>query len=356
MVEVVEQLSDEEKLLEILARRDGSHASGWLRQFRDAGLRRVEARSFPTRKDEEWRFTDIRPIVRGAFEPAMRPPAEAPDPGLAGPHLFNAPGWTELVFVDGFFAPRASSLANTSGLRILSLAESARAGDTFAQQHLDTLAGRSNNIFNAVNSACLTDGAVVHVPRGYASAEPLHILYITTDKLEGKAAHPRNLIVLDETAELTLIESYVGLTGVPYFNNAVTEIVLGGASVLKRYKVLHEGPQGYHLASTLVEQHADSVFRSFSAFLNGKIARNELKTRLAGEGANVSLAGLYLTETGQLIDNATSIEHVSPRCGSRIRYKGVLNGTSQAAFSGAVYVHREAQKTDSNQLNSNLLL
>ena len=356
MVEVVEQLSDEEKLLEILARRDGSHASGWLRQFRDAGLRRVEARSFPTRKDEEWRFTDIRPIVRGAFEPAMRPPAEAPDPGLAGPHLFNAPGWTELVFVDGFFAPRASSLANTSGLRILSLAESARAGDTFAQQHLDTLAGRSNNIFNAVNSACLTDGAVVHVPRGYASAEPLHILYITTDKLEGKAAHPRNLIVLDETAELTLIESYVGLTGVPYFNNAVTEIVLGGASVLKRYKVLHEGPQGYHLASTLVEQHADSVFRSFSAFLNGKIARNELKTRLAGEGANVSLAGLYLTETGQLIDNATSIEHVSPRCGSRIRYKGVLNGTSQAEFSGAVYVHREAQKTDSNQLNSNLLL
>ena len=356
MTEVAERLTDKEKFLDARSKLVEDHAPGWLRQLRDSGAKRFETLSFPTRKDEEWRFTDVKPIVRAAFEPSMQPPREAADPAVAAPHRFNAPGWTELVFVDGFFVPEASQLPDTGGLHVTSLAEAVRTDGALARKHLDTLAGDSGNIFNALNSACLTDGALVHAPRGYAGTAPVHILYLTTNRQENKAAHPRNLIVLDETAEVTLIESYAGLTEAPYFNNAVTEIVLGDAAVLKRYAVLHEGPRGYHLSSARVQQHANSVFRSFSAFLGGKIARNELKTRLAGEGADASLAGLYLAEGDQLIDNATGIEHASPQCTSRIRYKGVLGDTSHAVFSGAVHVHRDAQKTDSNQLNSNLLL
>ena len=356
MTEVAERISDKECCLHAPARRVQDGAPEWLCRLRELGAKRFETLAFPTRKDEEWRFTDVRPILRTAFETPVESCPAAIDTAGIEPHLFKEPGWTELVFVDGFFAPEASRGITGGNLDVRSLAEMAKIDGALASKHLDSLAGESGNVFNALNSAFLLDGAIVHAPRGYAAQTPVHILYVTTGREKDKAAHPRNLIVLDETAELTLIESYVGLTDAPYFNNVVTETVLGDGAVLKRYKVLHEGPQGYHLASMRVHQGTNSVFNSFSAILGGKIARNELNTRLAGEGAAVSLGGLYLAEGSQLIDNAVSIEHASPRCTSRIRYKGVLSDTSHAVFSGKVHVHREAQKTDSNQLNSNLLL
>ena len=356
MTEAVAEKSGKQLYLDALSMQGGAAAPDWLRAVREAGARRFEALPFPTQKDEEWRFTDIRPILRRSFGVL----AEASSPQLDDTRLesilFAREGWTELVFVDGFFARELSSIGNGQSLHVSTLAEAALGNGAIAQQYLDRLAGERGGVFSAMNSAFLRDGSLVHARRGHAGAPPVHVVYISTGQQAGNAAYPRNLVVLDETAELTLIESYVGLSDAPYFNDAVTELVLGEEAVLRRYKVLHEGAQGYHLSTTRVEQGRGSVFRSFSAFLGGRIARNDLRTRLAGEGADAALEGLYLAEGEQLIDNATGIEHADPNCTSRIRYKGVLDGASHAVFSGKIYVHRGAQKTDSNQLNSNLLL
>lgn len=356
MAEVVEKLSDKERYLKALARCSREDAPAWLRAVRENGAKRFEAMRFPTHKDEEWRFTDVRPIVHGTFEPALETSYEAIDPNLLAPYLFAKEGWTELVFVDGTFAPELSHVNPSANLHAGSLAEMALNNGAVAQQYLDKIVGDTTNIFNALNSASVSDGAVVHVRRGHAPESPVHVLYVTTENQENRAVHPRNLVVLDATAQLTLVESYIGLTDAPYFNNAVTEMSLGDGAILNRYKVLHEGAHGYHLSSARAHQAQNTVFRSFSAFLGARIGRNELRTSLKGEGAEASLSGLYLAEGEQLVDNATGVEHASPRCTSRIRYKGVLSDTSHAVFSGSVYVHRGAQKTDSNQLNSNMLL
>ncbi|MFO7976471.1 MAG: Fe-S cluster assembly protein SufD [Candidatus Hydrogenedentota bacterium] len=356
MTEVLEQLSDKEPYIQALSKRSDKYAPAWLRAVRETGAKRFHALHFPTPKDEEWRFTDVRPIVRGAFEPVQEASPGAIDRDRVGPHRFDEKDWTELVFVDGVFAPGLSRMAKTGKLHVHNLAETARTNGALARERLDKIIGSTGNIFNALNSAFLVDGVVIHVPRGYAAESPVHVLYVTTGKQKNKAIHPRNLVVLEDTAALTLVESYIGLTEAPYFNNVVTEAALGDGAVLKRYKVLHEGRRGYHLSSTRVHQSRNSVLHSFSMFLGGKIGRNDLRTCLNGEGTDASLSGLYLAEDEQSIDNATGIEHAGPHCTSRIWYKGVLNDASHAVFTGKIYVHRGAQKTDSNQLNSNMLL
>jgi Fe-S cluster assembly protein SufD len=356
VIETAERFSDKQGYLETLAGRGQHNVPEWLRTVREAGAKRFASLPFPSRRDEAWRFTDIKPLLESAFGTATEAPDEAVDLSLVESHLFNEAGWTELVFVNGFFAPELSRVSSNGPVHVGSLAESAATNGTLAQQHLDRLIGETGDVFNALNSAFLLDGAIIHARRGHAVEMPIHILYVTTGREGNKAVHPRNLIVLDEMAEITVIESYVGLTDTPYLNNVVTETSLANGAVLKRYKVLQEGPQGYHLSSTRVNQDKNSVFRSFSAFLGGKIGRNELKTRLSGEGATAFLSGLYLAEGDQLIDSPTTIEHASPHGTSRIHYKGVLSDSSHAVFSGRIYVHHGAQKTDSNQLNSNMLL
>jgi len=165
------------------------------------------------------------------------------------------------------------------------------------------------------------------------------------------------LSILGTSAEADIVESYVGLNDAAgYLNNAVTEIVLGDNATLRRYKVVREGDAGYHLATTKVIQGRDTNFHSFTMSLTGQIVRDELDVVLGGEGANVLLSGIYLNDGDRLIDNALRVTHASPKCYSRMAYKGVLDGTSRSVFTGKVLVPQGSQQTDSNQLNNNLLL
>jgi Fe-S cluster assembly protein SufD len=171
------------------------------------------------------------------------------------------------------------------------------------------------------------------------------------------AGHPRNLIVVDRHSRAAFVESYVGLAGAGgYFNNVVTEVHVGEGAAVRHLKVLHEAGDAYHLASIRVRQERDSTFRSFSFSQRAKIARNELAVLLDGEGCDCSLNGLYTADGDQLIDNMTFIDHAKPHCTSWIGYKGVLQDRSNAVFSGRILVRRGAQKTDSKQLNQNMVL
>ena len=153
------------------------------------------------------------------------------------------------------------------------------------------------------------------------------------------------------------MESYVGLNDAQgYLNNAVTEIVLGDNATLRRYKVVREGSAGHHLSTTKVIQGRDTNFHSFSITLAGQIVRNELDVVLRGEGSNALLSGLYLNDGDRLIDNALHVTHASPKCYSRMTYKGVLDGGSSSVFTGKVLVPQGSQRTDSDQINNNLLL
>jgi Fe-S cluster assembly protein SufD len=169
-------------------------------------------------------------------------------------------------------------------------------------------------------------------------------------------SHPRNLIVLDDDSQAVIVECYIGSPGDTYFTNAVTEVVAGGNARLIHHKLQVESEQAFHIGTMQAEIGHSAIFTSHAVQLGGAIARNEINAVLAGDGSEGVLNGLYLVTGGQHVDNHTRIDHVKPHGTSRELYKGILHGKSRGVFSGKIYVHKEAQKTDARQTNKNLLL
>jgi len=327
----------------------------WLRAMRDAGAAKFGELSFPTRKDEDWRFTNIAPLVRSNFE-AITAPTESVDSAAIQSFTIADANWAELVFVDGFFAPNLSRIPEQRGLTVQPISEAITYAGADLQQHLGKGLNGSANIFGAMNAALLQDGTFIHVDKNTAVESPIHLLYISTGRA-ATAINLRNVIALDVQAELTVVEDYIALDGgQPYFNNVVTEAFLGEGAQLRRTKVADENAEAFHLATMRVHQDRSSGFHSQSFVLDGKIVRNQLDIVLDGEGAECNCTGLYMSDSDKLVDNLVSVDHAKPNCQSWLGYKGVLDDTSRGVFSGQVMVRRDSQKTNSDQLNQNLLL
>ncbi|MBI4395192.1 MAG: Fe-S cluster assembly protein SufD, partial [Candidatus Omnitrophica bacterium] len=169
-------------------------------------------------------------------------------------------------------------------------------------------------------------------------------------------SQPRVLIVAGKNSKATVIESYVSLAQTSYLTNAVTEIILEEGASVEHYKLQRESEEAFHIGTTYVRQNRDSQFTSFSIALGAKLSRNNLNVNLDQEGAGCMLNGLYVVSDDQHVDNTTLINHSRPHGTSSQLYKGLLSGKSTGVFSGKVFVHPDAQKTDAHQVNKNLLL
>jgi Fe-S cluster assembly protein SufD len=347
--------SEKQTYLAAIEQLKNEDAPDWLRAFRDAGAAKFAALNFPTRKDEDWRFTNIAPLVRASFEPVIARPGDV-DSASIEPFSIADATWAELVFVDGAFAPQLSRLPEQDGLSVQSLGDAIASGDASLQDHLGKGLNGSANVFGALNSALVRDGAFIHVNKNTAVESPIHLLYISTGSCSA-ATNLRNVIAVGVHAEATIVEDYVALDGGhPYFNNIVTEAFLAEGAQLRRTKITDESGDAFHLATTRVHQDRSSGFHSQSFDLNGKIVRNQLDIVLDGEGAECNCTGLYLADSDKVVDNLLSVDHAKPNCQSWLGYKGVLDESSRGVFSGQVMVRRDSQKTNSDQLNQNLLL
>lgn len=341
--------------LAVLSRTSGA-GPGWLRELRaDAEARFAEVR-FPTTHDEDWKYTSVAPILRVPFRslPGSR---EVPLPhDIESLVPFPLSG-RRLMFVGGIHSPELSLGPEgvvRSGATVTSLAHAL--DSAVVEDHLGRNAGSERSAFAVLNTAFLRDGAVVHVPRGDVVDDPIHIVFLATSEDGLSAYHPRILIVVDEGAQATILESYVSLPGARYFTNAVTELVVGDGAVVRHCKVQCESEAGFHIATMRVRLGRASSFSSFSLSMGGALARSDLNVVLAGEGAECTLDGLYLAGGTQHVDNHTAIDHASPHGTSRQLYKGVLEGRARAVFNGKVIVRPGSQKTDAQQTNRNLLL
>ena len=334
----------------------GLDAPDWLKDLRRAGADRFDTTEFPNYKQEAWRFTNVTPIVQTPFTSRVAEPISKIDPEGVGEHLYDEPDWNQLVFVDGFYSADLSRLnAEAGSLRVGSLSEAIRSDDPCVRKHLDQGVQHSS-AFITLNSAFIQDGAFFYLPANTVLETPVHFLFITTAS-GPVATYPRNLFVAGSCSQATILESYVGLShGADYLTNAVTEIVLEDGARLERHKLVEEGQGSYHLSTANVRQGRDTFFKSYAVTLSGKIVRNELDVHFEGEGSEADLNGLYLNEGTRLTDNALHVTHDKPNCRSRMAYKGILNDESRAVFTGKVLVTKDSQRTDSDQLNSNLLL
>jgi len=333
-------------------RRERAGEPAGLQALRRAAIERFADLGFPTLRQEEWRLTNVAPIVQGTFHwPQGDPGAVAP--GLIAPHVFDAAA--RLVFVDGRFSPRLSSVGELpAGTIVASLAEMLARSPGLVEPWLARSAKFDNHPFVALNTAFLSDGAFLYIPRG-AVTGPIQLLFLSAGEA-GRAtlSFPRNLFVADESSQTTIVETYAGEGA--YFTSPVTELFAGPGSVIDHYKVQRESLAAFHMATFQVQGERASVPSSHSISIGGALVRNDVNAVLDGEGIDCILNGLYFGDGRQVVDNHMRVEHAKPHCASHELYKGVLDGKSRAVFNGLIHVHKGAQKTDAKQSNRNLLL
>ena len=290
----------------LLATADGPPGLAALRKA--AGARFLE-RGLPSPRDDGWRYTDTRFFAKLELE-LMRPAIE-----------IDAP----------------------VGVRVRPLGEAVDAAQPFLADEAE-----QGHPFRLLNCALLRDGLLVEVADGVTVEGPLH-LTITTDR---GIALPRLLVKVGENARLTLVERYRAGAGACL---PVTQLAVGAGSRVEHLRV-HYGRDDVHIGCVDVRQQRDSLVTSHILTFGGRLVRNDLTFHLLGSGAEARLNGLYLADSEQHVDNHTTVEHAVPHCDSRETYRGILGGKASAVFNGRVHVHPNAQRTDAQQSNQNLLL
>ena len=339
--------------------------AGRLESLRDDAFRCFDRLGFPTTRLEEWRFTNIAPIVEIPFQTPAAAGAFDRDV-LDSLHLPRS-GGPELVFVNGRFIRELSAVSGLpAGVRVRSLAAAAGeiggrdAGETGrfdgVAAHLGRLARFENHAFTALNTAFLADGAVIEVDGGVVVDRPIHLLFASSSDAAPVLSQPRVLVVAGASSEVRVVESHAGAGDVPYLSNAVTEVSVAENAVVDHYTVVREADAAFHVGSLAVRVGRAGNFSSHAITAGGAIVRNEAGVVLGGEGGECTLNGLYLAKGRQLVDNQTTIDHAMPHCDSHELYKGILDGRSRAVFNGKIIVRLDAQKTDAKQSNKALLL
>lgn len=341
------------------AELEGRGAIGprWLGELRRAAIARFTERGLPTTRDEEWKYTSLAPLTEIEFDPA----ANGAGPRIAeeaiAPFRVGPASWSRLVFVDGRYVAKLSTLPPLpGGARLGSLAETLTTAPELVRPYLCAAEEAAGDGFGALNTALWPDGAFLQIPAGLSLAEPVQFLFVATAPEAARADHPRSLVVVGQGSRATLVETYVALRGNGYLTNAVTDLVLGPGAGVEHHKVVLEGAGGLHVGRTRVRQDRDSRFASCSIVFGGRLVRNDVEARLAGEGAECTLSGLSVIGGRQHADTHTVVEHAEPRARSRQLYKAVLDGRARGVFNGRVIVRPGADGTDAHQTNKNLLL
>ncbi len=324
----------------------------WLNERRAHALERANALTVPTTRDEEWRFTDITPLTRLPFRPA----AAAPGLKLEDIASYLAPeAATRLVFVDGAYAPGLSATGGLSqGVLVTNLAAAFVTHAAAIEPHLARLAGFEREVFAALNTSFLRDGAFIRIAKDRKCPAPVQLLFVATQN--GAAAYPRVLVVAEAGSECTVIEDYAGVADAPYFTDAVTEIAVGEGARVRHVRIQREAHDAFHIAACSVALAKDARYVSQTVTLGARLSRYDLNVVQQGEGAEASLDGLALIAGRQLADTHTFMDHAQPNGRSRQLHKCIAGGAAHAVFSGKIVVRPGAQLTHSAQQSRNLLL
>ena len=306
------------------------------------------------RGNEKWKYTNIAPIVRHSYKIANR--LEIDDASTIKSPAPWDDDWLNLVFVNGHFSSKLSDKKDGQ-IKIFNLAEEMVKGssDSPTFSHLGQYIDISDDGFAALNTALLSDGAVIFIPDETKSEKPINLIFYSDGKHE-TIVNPRVLVVAGENSSASIIESYVGSSDQVNFNNSVSEIYVGKSSSIYHYRLMDEEEGCYDVGYGRAVVHAEGKFHSRAFFKGGNLGRYDLKVEIAGNSGSCDLQGLYFTSGSQHMDNFINIDHQAPNGTSNLFYKGILDGRSRAVFGGTVLVRKEAQKTDSVQTDKNLLL
>lgn len=323
----------------------------FIQAIRANAAERFRTLGLPTSRMEEWRYTSLAPLGRTEFRLDAR---NHRDDFKDSPSSLCGKAIAELVFINGAFARQTcSAIGDHPSVRVMPIREAMRS-QSF-EQHFSHYADSENQAMTALNTALAQDGAFIEVDAGTVIEGFVHLLFLGEGTADAPVmSHPRNLIVAGRGSQITVVESYVGRG--PYLTNTVTEIAAGEGAVVDHYKLECESAEAFHIGTLQIHQERASSVTARSISTGGLLVRNETRVALDGEGASVNLEGLFALSGKQHADNQTVVDHIRPHCDSMQLYKGVLDQSARGIFDGKIIVRPNAQKTNSRQVNHNLLL
>ncbi|HET9815744.1 MAG TPA: Fe-S cluster assembly protein SufD [Xanthobacteraceae bacterium] len=324
--------------------------------LREDAFRRFETEGLPHRRVEEWKYTDLRALMREAKPLAGLPDAAAKDRAKAALATLAAVDARRIVFVDGTLVPELSDLGRLeAGLTIRSLAQALAAGDRDLLAHLGRLVP-TDDVAVALNTAFMGDGALIHVASGAALAQPIHLVFVNAAG-EAAAIFARSLVVIEDGARAMLLESHIGCSDASEHQvNAVLELKVGDGAHVDHVKITGEGAGALHVSTLMAAVGAHARFNEFLFTIGGGVVRNQAFVRFGGEGTVAGIRGATLLKGRQHADTTLVAEHAAAECTSREVFKSVLDDEGRSVFQGKIIVCPHAQKTDAKMATHALLL
>jgi Fe-S cluster assembly protein SufD len=308
----------------------------------------------PHRRVEEWKYTDLRALMREAKPLASPPDAAAKVRAKTAGKLLGDVETRRLVFVDGAFVPELSDTAGLEpGLEVGSLADAFSSTAPLIDGYLGKIAP-SSDIAVALNTALMGDGAIIRVNPGATIERPIHLLFVASDN--PAATFTRSLVVVGEGARAMLIESHEGPAGSDYQVNSAVEIFVGEKAHVDHVKIIGEGAQALHVSTLAAAVGAKARFNTFTFTLGGAVVRNQMFLNFDGEDTVAGIRGATLIKGHQHADTTLVANHIARGCQSREVFKTVLDDEARGVFQGRIVVRHGAQKTDAKMMTQALLL
>lgn len=331
----------------------GASGASWFDRLRSSALERANSVSLPTTRDEEWRFTDLAPLTRMSFQPAVEAAAIIEESAAAG---FLPEAQARIVFVDGILDRGLSQLPQQAGMRILDLRQALKEAAGVLESALGQLAQSDANLFVALNTAYLREAVVIVVDADHAIEAPVHVLHLATKRVQPHAVYPRTLLFADRGSRSVLVEDFVAIDAAAYLSAPVTEVAIAQEASVSHVRVQREAAEAFQLGTCSVRQERASRYELVNVALGGRISRLDLDVVLDGPGCETRIDGLTLIGARQLADLHSCVDHAHPQGKLRQVYKSVVGGAAHAVFNGKILVREGAQQTDAGQSCRGLLL
>jgi len=329
--------------------------TGQIADQRRQAFEAYERSGLPHRRIEDWKYTDLRALMREVLPLAPAPDAAALNRAAVTAKAQAIDGVRRLVLVDGAFAPDLSDLGNPDkGLSIRPLREVLDAGD--AALAAQAFASDNSNPMIALNGAMATDGVVIDIANGTVLDRPLHIVHVASSAAPA-AMFTRSLLRLGRDTGVTLVESYLAADGAKAYQvHDGLNIAIGDNARLDHIRLVEDGSDAFNISSATVSLGAHAHLNTFGMTTGAHVSRYQLTVVCAGEGSKVETNGVNLINGKQHADTTLFLDHAVPNCASREIFRAVVDDRAHSVFQGRIIVRPDAQKTDAKMMTRALLL
>jgi len=321
-------------------------------RLREAAFDLIARRGLPHRRAEEWKYTDLRTLMREAAPFAEKPSSAEVAAAFNSARAFTTVQALRLTFVNGHLTPELSDPKGCAGVEIVPLGAALASGHPLIQ-HFGAVETARDNAAYAINTAFMNDGAVIRVSG--AVAAPLHLRFLNGGAAPFATA-TRVLVVVEEGASLTLVESHESSGEAGHQLNDVVEIVAGDRAAIRHVRLNAEGPKALALSTLTAKLGREVAFDTLNVVIGSAVSRHQVFATFAGEHAKLNVNGAAMLRGTQHADTTLVVEHVAPHGQSRELFKTVIDDEAVGVFQGKIIVQPKAQKTDGRMMSAAVLL